>query len=232
MTPAIGGSRRTVAVLLSTIAILGLADVVRSVWLPTSAHVAFNLGLAAVVIGLVGMASMTTGELGLLRTDLGSGLRWGGAAFAVIAAPIVVAGLVAPGWSVFDDDRAHVGLASLLVRVLVVIPLGTIVLEELAFRGLLLGLFRRLTSTTWSVIAASVLFGLWHIPVAWNSSSPDQATTGRVLSVAGTVVATTAAGVVFCWLRLRSRSLVAPMLAHLATNSVALAVAWTVARTA
>jgi membrane protease YdiL (CAAX protease family) len=34
----------------------------------------------------------------------------------------------------------------------------------------------------------------------------------------------------FAWLRLRSRSLVAPVLAHIATNGVALVVAWFVLR--
>jgi membrane protease YdiL (CAAX protease family) len=37
---------------------------------------------------------------------------------------------------------------------------------------------------------------------------------------------TSVAGVVFSWLRLRSRSLVACVIAHFATNGVALAVAW------
>jgi uncharacterized protein len=36
------------------------------------------------------------------------------------------------------------------------------------------------------------------------------------------------AGVGFCWLRLRSGSLLAPALAHLATNVVALTLAWLV----
>jgi membrane protease YdiL (CAAX protease family) len=31
---------------------------------------------------------------------------------------------------------------------------------------------------------------------------------------------------VFCWLRLRSRSLIAPVIAHAATDGLALAVAW------
>jgi membrane protease YdiL (CAAX protease family) len=31
---------------------------------------------------------------------------------------------------------------------------------------------------------------------------------------------------VFCWLRLRSGSLIAPILAHVATNGLALTVAW------
>ena len=39
--------------------------------------------------------------------------------------------------------------------------------------------------------------------------------------VASTVLATAAAGVAFAWLRLRSRSVVAPVLAHAALNSLA-----------
>jgi membrane protease YdiL (CAAX protease family) len=44
--------------------------------------------------------------------------------------------------------------------------------------------------------------------------------------VLGAIAVTFAAGLVFCWLRLRSRSLVAPLLAHVATNGLGLAVAW------
>jgi membrane protease YdiL (CAAX protease family) len=44
--------------------------------------------------------------------------------------------------------------------------------------------------------------------------------------IAATVVVTTAAGVGLAWLRVRSDSLLAPMLAHLATNSVTFALAW------
>src|SRR5437016_5104135 len=49
---------------------------------------------------------------------------------------------------------------------------------------------------------------------------------GRVLVVLGSVAVTFAAGLIFCWLRLRSRSLIAPVMAHCATNGLALAVAW------
>jgi membrane protease YdiL (CAAX protease family) len=43
------------------------------------------------------------------------------------------------------------------------------------------------------------------------------------------VALTFAAGLAFGWLRLRSQSLLAPMLAHIATNSVAFVVAWVLA---
>ena len=56
------------------------------------------------------------------------------------------------------------------------------------------------------------------------------ATGGKAAAVAGTFVATFVAGLGFAWLRERSGSVIAPAAAHLATNSVAFAVAWAVAR--
>ena len=49
---------------------------------------------------------------------------------------------------------------------------------------------------------------------------------GQVLLVLGSIAVTFVAGLVFCWLRLRSRSLIAPVMAHIATNGLALTVAW------
>jgi membrane protease YdiL (CAAX protease family) len=47
-----------------------------------------------------------------------------------------------------------------------------------------------------------------------------------VLLVLGAVAVTFVAGLAFCWLRLRSKSLIAPVIAHAATDGLALAVAW------
>ncbi|MGO9502400.1 MAG: lysostaphin resistance A-like protein [Streptosporangiaceae bacterium] len=43
---------------------------------------------------------------------------------------------------------------------------------------------------------------------------------------AGSIAVTFIAGLVFCWLRLRSRSLIAPIMAHVPANGLALTVAW------
>jgi len=82
-----------------------------------------------------------------------------------------------------------------------------------------------------------VLFGLWHVAPAIASADDNaaladvaSASGGLAATVVATVVTTTVAGFALCWLRLRSRSLLAPALAHVATNSVAFAVAWAVAR--
>ena len=76
-----------------------------------------------------------------------------------------------------------------------------------------------------AVLATSVLFGLWHLdPILTGAGSlPSRSTVAL-----GTFVATTIAGVGFAWLRIRSGSLVAPIMAHIATNSVSLVVAWVV----
>ena len=173
---------------------------------------------------------MSAADLGLARRDAGRGLAWGGVAFALVTAFLIVAALIPAAHGFFDDDRADVGFGSMLFEVLIEVPLGTVLLEELAFRGSLLALLRRRLPVWPAVLVSSALFGLWHIGVAISSASGNAAVPdsggGLVLTVLGTVAATTVAGIVFCWLRLRSGSLLAPMLAHTATNSVAFAVAW------
>ena len=49
---------------------------------------------------------------------------------------------------------------------------------------------------------------------------------GQILLVLRAVVSTFVAGLVFCWLRLRSGTLIAPLIAHAAVDGLALAVAW------
>jgi membrane protease YdiL (CAAX protease family) len=82
-------------------------------------------------------------------------------------------------------------------------------------------------------LVTSVLFGLWHIAPSLHTMSDNHvfkgeagSVAGQVLLVLGAILVTSCAGLVFCWLRLRSGSLIAPILAHVATNGLALTVAW------
>jgi CAAX protease family protein len=86
-------------------------------------------------------------------------------------------------------------------------------------------------------VITSALFGLWHIQatLATMSDNPgvrglSATAAGRLVVVLGAVVVTFVARLVFGWLRLRSRSLLASALAHVATNGLALAVAWVTVR--
>ena len=120
---------------------------------------------------------------------------------------------------------------------LVRIPLGTVVLEETLFRGVLLGLGLRRWSPWRATAFASVLFGLWHVlpasGLAANPATAGLATSGaggRAATVAVAVASTALIGAAWCWLRLRARSLLAPALVHLASNSLGYLVAWLVLR--
>lgn len=204
------------------VGLLAAYDVARSVAIPSSASTATNLAMIPVV-GLVAVGTrLTSGELGLGRDRLASGLSWGLQAFAAVTAALAVAAAVpALQGVVANDDRVDVGVASMVWRAAVVIPVATVVLEELAFRGVLLGLLRRALTTRRAAVLGAVLFGLWHVPGAFDDG---------LGAVAGTVAATTVAGLVFTWLRLGSGSLLAPVLAHVATNSVTFVLAWSIAR--
>ena len=164
--------------------------------------------------------------LGLSPGRVGSGLRWGGAAAGVVLVVVLVGALLPVTHGSYDVPRAHVDLTDLLRQVLVVIPLRTVLVEELAFRGTLLGLLGVLLPRWWAVASCSLLFGLWHLG-GIVTNTPGGAAHVALVGL-GTVAVTGAAGVVLCWLRLRSDSLVAPFLAHLATDTLPLVAAWIV----
>lgn len=217
---------RTVPALAACIALLSVWDLVVRPALPTELHPAGGLVVAACMVALSLWAGLDADGLGLSPRRLGDGLRYGGVAFGAVTA-VLVLGLAIPATrDSFHSSRADITAGQLVLQAFVTIPLGTVVVEELAFRGAVLGLFRQAMPTMQAVIACSVLFGLWHIPSVLRAASGSD---GEVLAAAaGTFVATFAAGVLFCWLRIRSGSLLAPVMAHVATNTVALVVAWLV----
>jgi uncharacterized protein len=220
-----------VAALALVVAVLGAHNLLGNLVLPSELYVPVNVALAAALLGIARAGGVSWDEMGLGGSRVGRGAAVGAVAFLVVAVVLVVAALVPATRPLFEDDRAaDVTGAALAYQALVRIPLGTVVLEEVAFRGVLLALLRRATSTGVAVAGSSALFGLWHIvptveALRANDLSPSVAT------VTGAVVVTAVAGIAFCWLRLRSGSLVAPALAHVATNSVALVIAVVVLHT-
>jgi len=224
MTDARAPRLSTPAAIGLLLAVLVVVNITRSTVVPSSWHFALNVSVGAVVVGIGLLAAMTAAEMGTARRDVRAGLRWGGAVFAIITVGVLVGGVL----GLLGDDRTQVPGAAMALRALVVIPVGTVVVEELAFRGVLQGLLGRLLTPMRTLAVGAILFGLWHVFPAWRGGAvqSDVADVGRAGAAVGTLVATTAAGVGFGWLRQRSRSVVAPMLAHLATNSVTFALSW------
>lgn len=218
-------------------------------WATAAVLAAFNVARALGAFGPIGdtvglvvalalvwwalRSGRSTEQLGLGRDRVRSGLAWGGGAFAVVLAVVVLAALVPATSDFLQDERARISLPALLFELVVPILLLTVIPEELTFRGVLLGAGTEAWGRRKGMLAGSALFGLWHVAPTLGTSAGNaqlaeagSSSGGKAVLVLGAVLVTFVAGMVFSWLRMRSGSVVAPMLAHLATNGVTLVVAW------
>jgi len=230
---------------VGVVAALSVSNVMTNRVLPRWAYVPWNIGVASGLVWWARTAGGCSGaELGLSRRHLLGGLRWGGAAAAAVAA-VYAAGVAVPrSRAAFRDDRAeNVVPLEVLWRVLVEIPFGTVPADEVAFRGVLPAMFRQrfAAEPNWAVradLTASGLFGLWHILPASGLAEANPTLrelpsgAAAATAVAGSVAGTTAAGLLFTWLRNRSGSVLAPVMLHGAINGGAYSVAWALGRAA
>jgi membrane protease YdiL (CAAX protease family) len=178
------------------------------------------------LLGFARVSGLTWAQLGLSRERAASGLRWALGAIGLVAAVYLV-GVLVPGIRpAFQDARYHLELPDALFTAFVVIPAGTVLLEEIAFRSVLWGMLSR-HLRTWQVLGTtSVLFGLWHILPSLHLAAGNRAVSGATggensaLVVAATVMLTAFGGLVFGELRRRSGSVLASVGAHWATNAL------------
>lgn len=214
------------------VGVLVLFTVARALGLLGPPIVAVSLLTGALVV-ITWTAGATRADLGLGRADMLVGLRYGTGALAIVLLVLVVAALVPATNGFLHDSRAEIGGGRLLYELGVSIVLLTTIPEEFAFRGVLLGSALRLWGPWRASLISSVLFGLWHITPTLHTMPDNRAVSGlsatvggQVILVLGSIVITFIAGLALCWLRLRSRSLIAPVIAHAAANALALTVAW------
>ncbi|HUL26316.1 MAG TPA: CPBP family intramembrane glutamic endopeptidase [Streptosporangiaceae bacterium] len=188
---------------------------------------AARYGAAVALLGIARAAGVSWAGLGLGRGDLGSGMRTGLVAGGCAAAAVLAAAALPATRGFLLDERAagRGGLASGLAR----ITFAAVPPEELSYRSALLGIWLGDGTRAGAVAWSSALFGVSHILPTLSTMSQtalDRHLARRPLRqaafVAGNVVATSAAGAVFAWLRLRSGSVAAPLLAHAALNDSAL----------
>ena len=219
--------QRSVGPELAVVAFVAVYNVVGNLWLLPWMYVPVNLFAGAALVALAIRSGAPRELLGLVHDRVPRGIVVGGAAMAVVALCVALAVAVPGTRSLFTDARiAAASSWQLVYQPLLRIPIGTAVFEELVFRGVLLGMFLRWMSPLRAATCSSVLFGLWHVlPTGLtikNGAIAALATTNRglALAVVGGVLGTWLAGYLFCWLRLRANSLVAPIFLHTATNSL------------
>ena len=228
-------SRRTA---LSVVAVLLVSNIVTNRLLPTAWYVPWNGGVAGLLLLLaLRGVGLRFSDLGLGQRQHRSGIRWG-AYLAILIALTFAIGLAIPATRELFRDRRAIGTGwDTLYRIFVSVPLGTVAVEEIAFRGVLPAVLERHASRLRSVIVSSFLFGLWHILPSANLNRNNavirdslSGPVGRSIAIGGAVLSTAMVGMFFCWLRFQSRSLLAPIITHIASNSFAYAVAWYVLR--
>jgi uncharacterized protein len=224
------------------LAVTLLVMVVVNVWVHLgrrSAQTVVGPLVAASLLGVGRVAGLSWEELGLGRDALARGLWSGLVVTAVIAATYAIGVTIPVTRRFFRDTRYRVGPGSAFYLAFVAVPFGTVVVEEVAFRGVVWSLIEVDHGPFWATFVSSILFGLWHVLPAIDLARTNQAleskTAGRhgLLVVLGTVAFTTLAGVVFGELRHLTGSLVAPVLMHWATNGLGVLAAarvWAISR--
>jgi membrane protease YdiL (CAAX protease family) len=195
-------------------------------------YVRVNLCATSAALAAAAASGLTPADLGLGRGRWLPG-RTGYRLAATVAAGWLLIAVVPAARPLLDDKRiTTLDRRAAAYQALIRIPVGTALWEEVAFRGVLQAALRRVMPKATAIALTSCLFGVWHIRPTLQALRANglSGTRGRaVAGVAAAVAATTAGGVVFCWLRERSGSLTAPILLHVATNSGGLIAAVAVA---
>jgi membrane protease YdiL (CAAX protease family) len=190
--------------------------------LRSHARMPANLVAAGVATGVVYLAGASWRDLGLAPSEWRRGVRAGIAVSLPIVGATGVLAATPAARPHFQDSRV-LEAPNPVYEAALRIPIGTALSEEVIFRGALLALLELHGSSRRAVALSSLTFGLWHIFPALDAlratEDPERPpSVPPAVSVAITVAATAAAGVAFAWLRKRSGSVLAPVIAHATIN--------------
>ena len=217
------------------VVVLALTNLVAHFTTPWANFVTVPAAAIGLVL-LVRSSGLDWSELGLGREHWRSGAGYALAAVALVGSVIAVGALLPWTRPMFMNDH-YATLSGALIASMIIIPLQTVIPEELAFRGVLHGAMNRAWGFRGVAAAGSLLFGLWHVATSLGLTSSNVGFTrllgggvlGMVAGVVLAVIATGAAGFVFTWLRGRSGSLIAPIALHWSLNglgALAAALVW------
>ncbi len=175
------------------------------------------------------IANLNLSEIGLSSNNIKSGLKYGLLALSIITVSFTAAFLLHS--QLFKDPRYNNSFYDTFYTVSILLPLKTVLFEELVFRGVGLTLLLKINaSKLLAVSVSSITFGIWHISSSVGVNGyyiTDNFSVTKSLFIIASVLATAIAGFVLCGLRLRSKSLLAPIITHWSVNAIALLLAAT-----
>jgi membrane protease YdiL (CAAX protease family) len=217
--------------LLAAVVTLAASTILANRVLPGWAYPVCGLVAALVLVGLARAAGSSWSDLGLreLRRPALVGLCGAAAVAVVFGIALAVPALR----TVYQDGRVGTpDFGQLLWLTCGRILFGTVLIEEVAFRGVLPALLgARDDRWRWPpILGAAALFGLWHylpaLAVGRNAAVHEVfgATPTVVLQVLA-MAAAGAAGIVLHWWRHKGRGVLASVIVHFTTNAGGLTLA-------
>jgi membrane protease YdiL (CAAX protease family) len=223
----VGRRRKFVAVLGAVLALMASVNLLDHFG-PARSSLVLGPSVTVLLVVLSRRSGLTWDDLGLARHSWRRGALVAAASVALVAGVYALAVALPATRLAFLDARYRLPVGRALFSALVVIPLGTVIIEEIAFRGVLMGLLTRRRSARWGLGVSSGLFGLWHVLPSLGLGQVNEAVAGvagtgdgaRIAIVSAVVVFTAVAGVLLGELRRRSGSLLASAGLHWAVNGV------------
>jgi membrane protease YdiL (CAAX protease family) len=195
------------------------------------AHVVTGVTLVALSLAIARRGGLDLAAIGLRPTGWLRGTAIGVATGAAIALAGVLAlqlaSIIVGGPVVYDPLR-DVTEAELLRHILLFLPLGAVLPEEIAFRGTLVGLLRGRGARA-ALLGSAAAFALWHAAVAivtvgeTTVAAPSQ---WFLPAIIGALAVVFAGGLVLAWLRLWTDTLATTIAAHWVFNATLLVGLW------
>jgi membrane protease YdiL (CAAX protease family) len=212
-----------IAVVVVVLALTNLIAHFTTPWASVATVPAAALGLLV----LLKSRGLGWSELGLGREHWKTGV-WYAVGAVVLVLTVLAVGALLPWTRPMFMNNHYATVSGALIASMVIIPLQTVIPEEIAFRGALHGTLDRAWGFRGVAAAGSMLFALWHIATSLGLTSNNVGFTrlfgagflGEVIGILLAVVATGVAGFVFTWLRKRSGSLIAPIALHWSLNGL------------
>jgi len=165
----------------AVLAILVAANLLNNLLLP-EAYLPTCVASAFLLLLIARRDGCSWADLGLTPETAGRGLRWAvGAAGLVLLGYLAAVALPVTRTAFLDERAGDLAFAAMLGNALVRIPLGTVLLEEVAFRGVLYAMLIARAGTPRAVLTSSLLFGIWHLLPSLGLSDANAA----VASVVG-----------------------------------------------
>ncbi len=212
------------------IAVIAVYSLVVTKYIPKKYYSFSNLVIAtgAICYGLI--IGLSREELGLTMALLQKGIVVG----VCLSLPLLIVILLLASHKKLrahfsETPKKNYNLRAFSYELFFRIPFGTALSEEIIFRSVLLAILLTNHAQSVTIVAASILFGLWHIFPTLHTvknhdpliEMMDDTRKRNLVAVLGSVIATTIAGGIFSYIALKTSSFITSWFVHATINGFA-----------